>query len=988
MTRLRSLLAIAALMMLSAQAAWAQQRRVTGHVVGPAGEPISSAQIQVQGTTIRATATGDGAYSIPLPDGPQTLVVRRLGYKVTTVAVAAGATTADIKMDKDVLQLDKMVVTGVATTVSSQNAANAVAVVSAQDLNNAPAQTIESDLQGKIPGAVITTNSGAPGGGSQVQLRGATSINASSSPLYVVDGVLVSNDAIGSGLNSITNAGGGITNRQDQPVNRIADLDPNEIESIEVLKGASAGAIYGSKASNGVIVITTKHGQAGAPKVNFTQRYGQYTISHKLGFRCFHSAAEAQDWWTNTMGGGGSPPVAWQPVCHDFEKEFYGGNPGSYETDLSVNGGSANTTYYMGGSASRDNAIQRNTYYQKQLVTANIGQLIGSRINLRSNNQFIHTLTDRGISGNDNNPVVSPGDIFSVTPTWVDLGHTVNGVYPTNPFEGDLANPFQTAALVKIPEDVYRYIGSVNTNVSAYSSDRQTLDFTLIAGIDAFQYNTHLYSPPDVYWESADGLPGTIVTNKTNSTYANVNLSGAHKLITNRFTATTSFGLRQERRQSDAVYNRGQDIPAGVTNVNYGVQQSLTENQFLVKDFAYYAQEEFLTLHDRLFLTAAINAERSSVNGNDKKFYLYPKYAASYRVPWLPKYTNDLKIRVAYGKAGNQPNYGSKFTSLPIGVYGGQLGATPSGTAGNPNIKPETSTETEAGLDAQFLDGRVALSATYFNKRVTDLILSAAVAPSTGYGTKILNGGAMRNTGTEYALSMTPIDRGKFTWVSRTTFANVWSRVTHLDVPCFVPGGVSFSLRFGQPWVCTGQSVTTLQVYNGWDSTFSGGTFVSRARHKTYLESAPKYTMGFSNELDYGNFRLTSLFDYRRGGYAVDLTGLFVDPTSILSDTAMTNARLTRYIQGYGAYVEPAGFVKLRELTLSYLLPQKWTTRLIGGDHSLRVEVSGRNLATWTKYKGYDPEVSNFSNANLGRFQDVAPYPPSRSVFFSVIANF
>ncbi len=985
--KFRFLVLASACVALSAHDAWAQ-RRVTGHVVGPAGEPIGSAQVRVRGTTFNAITAGDGSFALTVPNGAQTLVARRLGYRVATVALAADASAITIKMDKDVLELDKMVVTGVATTVSSQNAANAVAVVSAADLTNAPAQTIETDLQGKIPGAVITTNSGAPGGGSQVQLRGVTSINASSSPLYVVDGVLVSNEAIGSGLNSITNAGGGITNVQDQPVNRIADLDPNEIESIEVLKGPSAGAIYGSKASNGVIVITTKHGEAGAPRVSFTQRYGQYSISKKLNFRCFTSAAEAQDWWTNVMGGAGAPPVPWQPVCHDFEQEFYGGNPGSYETDLSVNGGTANTTYYMGGSASRDNAIQRNTYYQKQLVTANVGQLIGGRINLRSNNQFIHTLTDRGISGNDNNPVVSPGDIFSVTPTWVDLAHTVNGVYPTNPFEGDLANPFQDAALVKNPEDVYRYIGSINTNISAYNSERQTLDFTVIAGIDAFQYNSHLYSPPDAYFESADGLPGTIVTNKTSSTYANLNLSGAHKLITGRFTATTSFGLRQERRQSDAVYNRGQDIPAGVTNVNYGVQQSLLERQFLVKDFAYYAQEEFLTLHDRLFLTAAVNAERSSVNGNDKKFYMYPKYAVSYRLPWLPRYTNDLKLRVAYGKAGNQPNYGSKFTSLPIGVYDGNLGATPSGTAGNPKIKPETSTETEMGVDAQFLDGRVALTATYFNKRVTDLILSAAVAPSTGYTTKILNGGSMRNTGTEYSLSMTPIDRGKFTWVSRTTFANVWSRVTHLDVPCFTPGGVSFSLRFGQPYVCTGRSVTTLQVYNGWDSTFANGSFVSRTRHITYLESAPKFTMGFSNEFDYGNFRLSSLVDYRRGGYAVDLTGLFVDPTQILADTALNNYRLGRYIQGYGAYVEPAGFVKLRELTLSYQLPRSVVTRLIGGGHDLRLEVSGRNLATWTKYKGYDPEVSNFGNTDLGRFQDVAPYPPSRSFFFSVIANF
>jgi len=984
-TRFRFLFLTSALLAVSASTAWAQ-RRVTGHVVGPDGEAIGSAQVRVQGTTISAVTAGDGSFAVTVSDGPHALLARRLGYRVATVPLAAGATEVTIKMDKDVLQLDKMVVTGVATTVSSQNAANAVAVVTGADLTNAPAQTIESDLQGKIPGAVITTNSGAPGGGAQVQLRGVTSINASSSPLYVVDGVIISNASIGSGLNSITNAGGGITNIQDQPVNRVADLDPNDIESIEVLKGPSAGAIYGSLASNGVIVITTKRGQAGAPKVSFAQRMGQYTLSHQLHFRCFTSAAEANDWWTNVYGGNGAPPVAWQPVCNDFEKQFYGGNQASYESSLSVSGGTAATTYYMGGDVSRDNAIQKNSYYQKQSVTANIGQVIGNRINLRSNNQFIHTLTDRGISGNDNSPVTSPGDIFSATPTWVNLQGT-NGNYPYNPFVSDGANPFQDAALVKNPEDVYRYIGSVNTSLSAYSSARQTLDFTLIGGVDAFQYNSHLYSPPNVYFESADGLPGTIVTNKTNSVFANMSLTGAHKLITDRFTATTSFGLRQGRRQSDGVYNRGQDIPAGVTNVNYGVQQSLLESQFLVKDFSYYLQEEFLTLHDRLFLTAAVNAERSSVNGNDKKFYTYPKYAISYRLPWLPRWTDDIKLRAAYGKAGNQPNYGSKFTSLPISVYSGQLGATPSGTAGNPAIKPETSAETEMGMDIQFLGGRGALSATYFNKDVSDLILSAAVAPSTGYTTKILNGGSMRNTGTEYSLSLTPIDRGGLTWVSRTTFANVWSRVTQLDVPCFL-GGAFFSQRFGAPYVCTGYSVTTIQAFNGWDSTFTNGAFVSRARHISNWESAPKFTMGFYNEVDWKDFSFSGLVDYRKGGYAVDLTGLYVDPVQILQDTAMSNARFNSYLKGYAAYVEPAGFVKLRELNVTYHIPRAVTERLIGAGHDLQLQVSGRNLATWTKYKGYDPEVSNFSSQNIGRFQDVTPYPPSRSLFVSVIANF
>jgi TonB-dependent SusC/RagA subfamily outer membrane receptor len=224
------------------------------------------------------------------------LQVRRIGYKHTDFILTSTATDVKIEMTKDVLELEQMVVTGTVTSISSVNAANAVTTLQGTELNEVPAPTVENVLQGRIPGAVITTNSGAPGGGAQIQLRGTTSINGSSSPLYVVDGVLVSNAAVETGLNSITNAGGGIAGSQDQMANRIADIAPEEIENIEVLKGASAGAIYGSKASNGVIIITTKRGTAGKPKVSLTQSVGNFSIEKELDLRCFQSAAEALTW--------------------------------------------------------------------------------------------------------------------------------------------------------------------------------------------------------------------------------------------------------------------------------------------------------------------------------------------------------------------------------------------------------------------------------------------------------------------------------------------------------------------------------------------------------------------------------------------------------------------------------------------------------------------------------------------------------------------
>jgi TonB-linked SusC/RagA family outer membrane protein len=971
---IKRLLLFAGLALLFAAPNASAQRRITGHIVATTGEPIGSAHVQAQGTTFTALSNEDGSFEMRVPDGSQVLQVRRLGYKRADYVLNATATDVKIEMTKDVLELERMVVTGTTTSISSVNSANAITTVSGDEVNNMPAPTIENALQGRIPGAVITTNSGAPGGGAQVQLRGVTSINGSSTPLYVVDGVLVSNASVETGLNSITNAGGGIASSQDQMANRIADIDPEEIESIEVLKGASAGAIYGSKASNGVIIITTKRGTSGKPKVAMTAQYGQASISHELGLRCFTSAASALNWWQTVMGGT-TLPYAWNPTCNNFENQMYSGNGPSYQTDLNVTGGTPQTSYYLGGGFKRDNAIQLGSYFQRQSITANLNQLIGDHLTVRFNNNFVHTLNDRGISGNDNSPVVSPGDIFSTTPTWIPLA---SKPYISNPFVSDNANPWQDAAQITNPEEVFRYIGSINATLSAYSSQRQSLDFTFIGGIDALSDNSRLYAPPGNYVEVASGQPGLVVTNKTNIANANLNLSGQHKFTSELFTATTSFGMRQEHRTSDQLLNQGKLLPPGITDVNFGVNQSLSEGQSLIHDFGYYLQEEVL-IKERLLLTAAISNERSSVNGNDTKFYSYPKFAASYRLPVLPSFINEFKLRAAWGEAGNQPPYGYKYTSLPIAPYSGELGATPSTVAGNPNIIPETSTEIEGGLDVQMFHSRAALSVTVFQKNITNLILAAGLAPSTGFTTEYVNGGSMRNTGVEYSLDVTAIQRGTFSWVSRTTFANVASQVTSLSVPCF-NGGAYFSVSFGASYICKGLSATTVEAFNGTTSTGAANT--------QFWDSAPKFTVGLSNEFKYGPFRLYALIDWRQGGYAVDLTGLYYDPTQLLADTAKSNARLGAFEKGFASYLEPAGFVKFRELTLSYALPKALVKSWGNSAENIRLQVSGRNLWTWSKYGGYDPEVSNFSNQNIGRFQDVTPYPPSRTVFFSILANF
>ncbi len=992
MKELRTLIPAAVIMAAAAGEAQAQ-RRVTGVVTGEGNTPIQAAGVQVVGTTTGTYTNEQGRFSIQVPAGTQSIRVRRIGYRARTIALSPGQTEANVTLERDLLQLEQVVVTGVATSTSRQNAANAISTVNAEELvGRAPAQTIDNALQGKVAGAVISTNSGAPGGGSQVQLRGVSSINASSSPLYVIDGVLVSNQSVGAGLNSLTNAGAGITNNQDQSSNRIADINPQDIESVEVLKGPSAGAIYGSKAANGVIVIRTKRGQSGRPQFNLVQRVGTYQLQteRKLDLRCF-TQEEAFDWEglegadrsVENLAGGRFDG------CVDPQDDFYKADGPSYQTTLGLRGGTAGgTTYFVSGLFQRDNAIQRGTYYGKQSLTGNLGQTVGSRLTLQANNNFLHTLTDRGISGNDNSPVVSPVSVFSNTPTYFDLRRRVSdpGANLNQPVRNPYlagageTNPFQTAALVKLPQDVFRYIGSVNATYNAFASERQTFDVTVLGGVDVFSQNNKTYSPPTAYFEPADGLAGTLVSGTVGSQFANLNASGVHRLTTKPATATTSFGIRREFRNTDNVINRGQGIPLGAQNVTLSAVPSQYQDRLRVHDFGVFLQEEVLTLGERLSLTAAINAERSSTNGDTKKFYPFPKAAASYRLPILPRFTDEIKFRVAYGRAGNQVPFGYALNSLVAGVYSGAATARPSLILGNAGIKPETSTEFEGGVDLAFFRGRASLSATLFRTDIDDLILTAQSAPSTGVTTRYINGGAMYKTGTEFELGVTPYQSKRVTWTSRTTFSNFNSRIERLDVPAF-SGSPSFSPRYGEAWVEQGRSITTARV------VVSRGT--SAGTVYGFRESAPDFQMGFSNDLTVGPFRLAGLLDWRKGGYVANLTNNYFDGTHLFADTTLTNQRNADFAAGVPVYFERATFLKLRELNLSYALPTRFVQRALGGrTQDLRLELSGRNLYTWSPYTGYDPEVNNFGNQNIGRFQDVTPYPPSRSFFFSVSTNF
>ncbi|HWZ27600.1 MAG TPA: SusC/RagA family TonB-linked outer membrane protein, partial [Gemmatimonadales bacterium] len=959
-----------ALLLVSPTALLAQQRIITGHITSAlTKDSLNGASVAVLGTAVAAVTNEKGAFSLFAPDGTVTLLVRMIGFKRQQVTVAGDQSVADVVLEPDVFHLDAIVVTGLVTGVEQKNLANAVSTVASDELSRAPAQTIESALQGKVPGALIQMNSGAPGGGGQINLRGVTTINAGVDPLIVVDGMVVSNDALASNMNAVTAAGaGGNASSQDNPVNRIADLNPADIDHVEILKGASAAAIYGSQAANGVIIITTKRGQSGKTRYSMTQRFGQSRVSNHLGSRVFADSAEA-------VGVFGHAAIV-GPLCHggcpDFNNEgvLFGDHPVTTETDASVSGGTGSTNYFLSGLVQQQGGIAPNTGYGKQSIRANLDQFLGSNLRLSLNTNLVHSVADRGISNNDNTGT-STFLVLPNTPSFFNLQPT-NGVFPVNPFAP--SNPLQTFALLQNGEGVWRVFGAGSINYDVLSTATQHLSATVQGGVDYFNQQDNILSPPTLQYEPNDGLPGTLVLGKAAEHVLTFSGGLSHKYTpaSGGFSATTSAGFQYEDRNLDQTSVVGRDFLSGVTDVQQATSVVLTQFLQPTRNFSLYGQEEVLTMQERLLLTAGLRADRSSVNGNPDKYYLFPKASASYRFLSPMHGVDEVKIRGAWGQTGNLPTFGVKFTPDTTGTLGGLFGTLVTPQAGDPSIRPETNTEIEAGVDATLSNQLATIGITVYQKQITNLILTQTLAPSTGQGTRVFNGGELRNHGLELSLELSPVRTPTMSWLMRTSFFTNNSLVENLPVPAFQVGG--FGTALGAFQIEQGKSATQIV---GLDST---GKVV------VVGDANPKFQMSFSSDLTWKRWSLGFLWDWKQGGDIINLTQLLYDASQNSADwNTGGSQRFASFVNGNTQpYVQDGSYLKLREVSLGYTVPADIASHLFGsGVQDVRLSLTGRNLLTFTPYKGLDPEVSNFGNQAIARNIDVAPFPPSRTFTFS-----
>lgn len=972
-------------------AASAQERTIRGTVTGELGQAVSFPQITVKDTDIGTLGSENGTFVLEnAPSGDLILVVQRIGFLSAEVAVGGGENTVAITLRVDHLRVEELVVTGHATQIARVNLPNSVETVSGEELEEVPQETIDKALQGRITGAIVASNSGAPGGGVQINLRGSSSINAAAEPLYVIDGVIVSNIAIPSNQNEITNASGGSNPSLNQDVlqNRISDINPDDIESMEILKGASAAAIYGSKASNGVIIITTKRGEAGTVRTRLNFAGGVFDLANKLGSRTFDTMEEA----VATFG-----PTAEQFFqsgrVFDNEEALAGRNDPSFNLGGSVSGGSSDFSFFASGQWRDEEGIIRNTGFERQSARLNLGADVGPRARVNVNTSVMRSAASRGITNNGNN-TISYYMVLPFTPNFIDLREGSDGLFPANDFVLGGSNPLQTAALVDNDEEVWRLISSATVDVEVYESDAHHVTLASNLGVDYFTQGNRIFSPPEAFFEGVDGFLGTVSQSDTDNANFNVGANAIWEYTgTDGLSATTSFGLQYERRDISINRTIGRDLTGGKDKTDAAVVTSLVENRAQVEDFGFYAQEQILALDNRLTLIAGLRLDQSSANGDPNRLFAYPKAAASYRLP-VGGFFDEIKLRGAFGQTGNQPLCDpregcQKFTSLRLdhnieGIPGFQL----EGSLGSA-LEPERMTEFEAGVDFGARDGRATLELTGFVQNISNAILERTTAPSTGFADQFINGGKLRKWGLEAALGLTPVRGPDFTWISRTSFFFNRSEVTELDVPPF-EADAGFGLILGGFFVEEGESLTQIVgVEPG--CTGSGDAPALLCRSAPGLaklgDTEPDYVMAFTNEFQWGPFRLFSLFEWRRGQEIINLTGLLYDLAGNAPDQTADGGgsdRASDFLTRASPWVEPGSFLKAREISLTWDLPQTAVDRLLGGlFDTVRVRASARNLFTITPYTGLDPEVSNFGSQQVGRSIDVAPFPPSRSFWLS-----
>ena len=973
MRRFGVALALAFTAMLPGTPVDAQQSQaytISGTVIdGNTQRGLAAVAVTVRGTPYGTLTDGAGRYALQARLNPGThtlgfsLIGRGEAVQQVTVGANANVTVPPVSLQEVALSLESIVVTGTGAPTQQRALGNTVAVVGGSQITEAKAVTVDQALAGKIAGAQVMANSGTPGGGVSVRLRGTSSITGGAEPLYIVDGVILDNSSDQS-----VNFG-----YRSNPSNRIADLNPNDIERVEVLKGASAAALYGSRANNGVIQIFTKRGGGGEPIITAETRATLGQLPKKIHFN---------------MAPVDASGAAIQRYDH---QDLIFDDSWSNDSYVSVSGGANETRYFLSAGHTRDEGIMIGSDHERTSVRMNLDQAIGDWLTLAGGANYTDSHTSLLINGENGAGGILTSIVF--TPTNIDLAakDPVSGQYVTR--AATFPNPLEVIDNWETPQDVSRFVGSFNARVAPIAA--ATIDWRL--GYDTYNQQTRQYVPR--------GTPSVLLGSSrvVDRQQALINNDLVGNLVWGRGEAlgmTTTLGMNHTYTNEETIDASASDL-VPVSQLVRGAVQNASQSKFETATFGVFGQQQ-IAFNNRLFLTGALRMDASSTFGEDERWQMYPKLSGSWVVSEesffsgssLGGFFDELRLRAALGYAGNQPSVASAYARFPrytLSINQTRSGLVHLANPGNPNLKPERQREIEGGFDASILNDRLGIAFTYYNQYVTDLLLTRPFAPSTGYGSILDNVGELSNKGVELQLTGRIANSDRFGWTSTMNFSANRNKVEKLNSAPFLVGYVN-RVEEGKP----------LGVF--WDRGYErdengeivlnadGNPIVARNVFWKDGDPNPDWQASLNNEFRLGqNLRLNFLLDGVFGHAMWNQTRRIMDifGAGPLSEQQLTGeitaARKTALQNVWESYSEDASFIKLRELTLQYDLAS-YASRM--GLRGLSVEVGGRNLHTWTDYSGYDPETNMFGTLTVERGTDFAVYPTPRRFTFGVRASY
>jgi TonB-linked SusC/RagA family outer membrane protein len=973
-------------------------------------QPVQGAQIIVVGQTARAISGENGQYTLRNVD-PGSITIRSqiIGFAPTEqrATVAAGQdNVVDLVLSRRAVQLSEVVVSVGYGTETRRNVSNAVTNVQAAEIMNAPLAGVDAALQGKAPGLQVVQNSGNPGVGITVRVRGAASLSASNQPLYVIDGVPMVREDF-----SQLDVGG-------QDVTSVTGVSPDEIESVDVLKDAAAAAIYGSRGSNGVVMITTKRGRAGRPRFSFNAYTGTQEAVKTMPMV---NAKEYVEYMNEARTNDGREPRFTPGVDDtintDWQNSVLRTAPVN-DVFLSIDGGSDRVRYLIGGSYFNQKGIVIGSGYDRQTGRANVDFNATDRLSFRTSISLSREDHDRIENDNTIEGVfanaIANQPIFPVQQP--DGRYTSPDDQIGNPAQGlGYVNPVAVGKFSSVESRVLRALG----NVEGTFAFTDHLQLTSRAGLDVLNVRDLRWNSPLVAGSYAAGAGGQAQQgNNTANRYVLESFLGYNRGIGQAQLSLTG-GASVEYNESELDFIQGEGFASnefryvGTAGRVAAYDGDKTGNN-LVSVFS----RANLTFRDRYLLTASLRTDGSSRFGENNRYGVFPAVSLGWILteesfmPQLPG-LSEFKLRASYGETGNQGIPDDDFASLGRfgkANYADEPGLGPSALE-NPDLRWETTREFDAGFDLSFFSGRVALIGDYYVKKTDDLLVERPISRTSGFEDIWDNVGNIENRGFELGLNTINIEprfEDGFRWTSDFNIAWNRNRVTELfgDQP-FNSGidGIN-RIQEGQP-LGAFQTLKFLGVdpQTGdalYEDADGDGTAGNSGDRVIVGSPHPKYFGGFNNVLSWRGFDLRAFLQFTQGHQVFNGIRQFADDGGLNRDNKFQDVmrrwrqpgditdqpRASSRCESNGCLtssrmIEDGSYVRLQDVTLGYTLP----TSMARGARfqNVRLFVSGRNLQTWTDYSGFNPEAnSNGSSANTSLGNEFYSYPLARTIMFGV----